>query len=338
MRFCSPVNSASSGSQTQLSLQILQLRIRRAAALRHKSRWWCAASHDSVFASALNTDRAAYVNIANKAAVARDINVTSSAEQASSHTLAGSPQSAQPQKDSFKSGQKQGTHKKGPAGGAAPPRQNFHRKPPSKQSKKARIQQHLAEGPSDKTISTLLSQTAHIDLLVSKLENSLKRKDSAACHQVVQQLQLLAEYMPADQLIAGVPHSMLKAWWQKLNQITKLHLLQNLGLQSNSSSTRPAHVDGQHHPSRLTALNGKQLHAALLQLVQELKPAQRIDLFLHRHHPKLLHLWLATGHQDWAQHYITMLPPVLASATYNSFVASCAEHHSIKALATALEV
>ena len=343
MHTCGPIESASSVCREHLSWQIPQLRITRAAALRHKNRWGCVASQDSVFASALHTGRAAYVNIANRAAVAEDINVTSTAEQASSHTPAGNTQSTQPQQHTSKSREKQRTDKQG-AGGAPSVQQGLQRKNTSKQSKPG-IQQHLVEGQSAKTNRRALSQTAPVEQLVSKLETSLKKKDSAACHQAVQQLQLLAEDTPADQLIAGVPQSMLKAWWQKLNQSTKLRLSHNLGLQSNTPpSTSPAYVDGQYLPgslsqaTRLTALSGKQLHAALLQLAQELKPAQRIDLFLHRHHPKLVQLWLVKGHQDWAQHYILMLPPVLPSATYNSFVASCAQHHSVKTLSTALEV
>lgn len=178
-----------------------------------------------------------------------------------------------------------------------------------------------------------------IQLRLSQLESALQKHDPSSCHRAVQQLTLLVGGMSVDQLLADASLTALKGWWRKLNQDAKA-LISEWNQRVRTNGDQPVNNARPQTSSIAQSLmpDAEQLHSKLLQIAQEMQPAQRVDLFLHRYHPRLVQLWLATGHQDWAQDYIAMLPPVLPTATYNSFVASCYKYSSAKTLDVVLEV
>ena len=340
MRSCSIDGTTSSSISQRLSLESLQVRIKRAADLRKRH---CCCSRErfrgSTFTTVPHVPKLGHTSPLYAAAV-EDIG-SSSPPQTSSQ---GPATWTQPQQSTSKEAKKQEhTSKRKTGFGAAPQRRSSRRTLPHKAKLPPQLPSAGLQDASELTAHA--SKDAGIDLRLSHLEAACKRHDPGSCHQAVQQLKHLVEGTSADQLLADASPTCLKAWWRKLNQDAKARQSRDSGSQS---STVPLHINGDQHlgngstPSSSAALSltlgGEQLQAKLLHIAQQMEPAQRIDMFLHRYHPKLVQLWLATGHQHWTQAYIAMLPPVLPTATYNSFVASCAKYHSVKALDVALEV
>lgn len=337
MRSCSTDGIASSHSRLHASLQSLQVRIKRAAELRERC---CCCSRSYLHGSALITvphvQKLGRVGLLHAAAV-EDVGLTAPPPNDGQNS-AGRVPWTQPRKHPSTATKHHASNRK-PGSGAAPQ----HKKPRKGPPHKAKLPSAGSQDAYEVTATT--SKEAGIELRLSQLETAYKQHEPGSCHRAVQQLTLLVQGMSADQLLADASPTVLKAWWRKLPQDSTASKARDSGLQS---SAFPLHINGDQHlgdgktPSSSAAQSltsgGEHLHAKLLPIAQQMEPAQRIDMFLHRYHPKLVQLWLATGHQDWAQHYIAMLPPVLPTATYNSFVASCDKYHSVKTLHVALEV
>lgn len=342
MRSCIIDGTTSSSSRQYLSSQSLHVRIKRAAELR--ARYCCCSReclHGNTFITIPHVLKHGHASPIHAAAV-EDIGLPSP-PQTSSQGPAKPIKWTQPRQSSSKAAKQQHTRKQKTDIGADPQRRSSRRNPPQKAKLSHRLPsaglQHATE------ISAPASKKTSIVLCLSQLEAAYKRHDPGACHQAVQQLKDLVERMSAQQLLADASSTCAEAWWRKLNQDARAVQSRNSGSQLSSVSQQ---VNGDQHlgngntPSSFAAqslaLKGEQLHAKLLYVAQQMDPAQRTDMFLHRYHPKLVQLWLATGHQDWAQDYVAMLPPVLPTATYNSFVASCEKYHSVKTLDVVLEV
>lgn len=342
MRSCSIDGTTSSSSRQCLSLQSLQVRIKRAADLRKRH---CSCSreclHGSTFTTVPHVRKLGPASPLHAAAV-EDLGLASP-PPTSSQSPAKQLTWTQRRQSTSKATKQPHTSKRKNGFGAAPQRKSSRRNPPQK----AKLPQRLpSAGLQDASqVTAPASKDAGIELCLSQLEAAYRRHDPGASHQAVQQLKLLVARMSADQLLVDAHSTCLKAWWRKLNQAAKAGLPPDSGSQS---STVPPQINGDQQlgsgstPStsaaQSIALGGEQLHAKLLHIAQQMEPAQRIDMFLHRYHPKLVQLWLATGHHDWALNYVAMLPPVLPTATYNSFVASCEKYHSMKTLDVVLEV
>ena len=347
MRSCSIEGTTSSSSRQRLSLQSLQVRIKRAAEL---SKRHCCCSreclHGSTFITVPHVLKHGHASPLH-AAAGEGIAITSP-QQTSSQGPAKQITWTQPQQSNSKSTKQQHASKQKTGFGAAPQRESSHRKSPQKAKLSRRLPSAGLQGASE--IAAPASKDAGIALCLSQLEAAYKRHDPGACHQAVQQLKHLAERMSADQLLADASPTCLHAWWRKLNQDARAGQ-SRAGQSSNSgsqSSTAPLYINGDQHLGRgntpsssdaqSLAVGEEQLYAKLLHTAQQMQSAQRTDMFLHYYHPKLVQLWLATGHQDWAQHYVATLPPVLPNTTYNYFVASCEKYNSVKTLNVVLEV
>ena len=337
MRSCRSDGVASNLSRRHASLQSLQVGIKRATDLRKRC---CCCSRGylpgSAFVTVPYVQKRGHVGLFHAAAV-EDVGLTSP-PQTDGQGSAGRITWTQPRKHPSTATKHDASSRK-PGSGAAPHRKKPRKNPP-----------HIGKLPSAGSqdayeVTATISKEAGVELRLSQLEAAYKKHDPGSCHRAVQQLTSFVEGMSADQLLADASRTVLKAWWRKLQQDATASKTHDSGSQS---SALPQHVDGdQHLGSGNTASSsvaqslisgGEHLHTKLLPIAQQMEPAQRIDMFLHRYHPKLVQLWLATGHQDWAQHYIAMLPPELPTATYNSFVASCDKYHSVKTLNVALEV
>ena len=341
MRSCSIDGTTSSSSRQHLSLQSLQVRIKRAADLRKRH---CCCSreclHGSTFTTVPHVRKLGPASPLHAAAV-EDPGLASP-PPTSSQSPAKQLTWTQHRQSTSKATKQQHTSKRKNGFGAAPQRKSSRRNPPQK----AKLPQRLpSAGLQDASeVTAPASKDAGIELCLSQLEAAYRKHDPGASHQAVQQLKLLVARMSADQLLADASSTCLKAWWRKLNQDAKAGLPPDSGSQSNKV---PLHINGDQHlgsgsspfssAAQSLALGGEQ-HAKLLHIAQQMEPAQRIDMFLHKYHPKLVQLWLATGHHDWARDYVAMLPPVLPTATYNSFVASCQKYHSVKTLDVVLGV
>ena len=343
MRSCNTDSIASSSCRQHSSLQSLQVRIQRAADLR--KRCCCCARrclHGSTFTTVPHVRNLGHGGPPQAAAV-ENVGLTSPSPSSSQRPTKQITWTQHQQPVSKQIHQQQHASKGKSASGAAPQRKSSRTNPPHK----ANLHQHLRSAGSTEVSkdTAAASKDAGIELRLSQLEIAYKKHDPGSCHQAVQQLKLLVEGMSADHLLAGTSVTTLKAWCRKLNQDAKANDSRNSAWQSSAT---PVHVNGDQQLGNAKSLstsaapplspNQEQLHATLLYTAQEMQPAQRIDLFLHRYHPKLVQLWLARGHQNWAQEYIAMLPPVLPTATYNSFVASCDKYHSVKTLDVVLEV
>ena len=337
MRSSSIDGVAGSHTRRHASLQSLQVGIKRATDLRKRC---CCCSRGYLPGSALVTvphvQKLGHVGLLHAAAV-EDVGLTSPS-QSDGQGSAGRITRTQPRKYPSTATKHHASNRK-PGSGAAAQRKKARKNPPHKANLPSADLQDAYE------VTATVSKEAGVELRLSQLETAYKKHDPGSCHRAVQQLTHLVEGISADQLLADASPAVLKAWWRKLQQDATASKTCDSGSQS---SALPLPINGdQHHGNGNTLSSsaaqsltsgGEHMHAKLLPIAQQMEPAQRIDMFLHRYHPKLVQLWLATGHQDWAQHYIAMLPPVLPTATYNSFVASCEKYHSVKTLSVVLEV
>ena len=329
MRSCSVGGTGSSNCRQHLSLQSLQVRIKRAADLRNRCcccSWGCL--HGSNFTSLPQLRHHAQAGLLRAAAI-EDIGSTSPpqtrskgpAKQVEWTKQPAAKHSKQQHASKQKSIQRKGLR------GSTPHKTSLHQHSPSAGS--STVSQNAL--PATKDTNT--------QLRLSQLETAFKKHDPGSCHRAVQELKLLVEGMSVDQLLADASLTALKGWWRKLNQDAKA-TISDWTPPGRTIGDQPVGSARSQTSSSAQSLmpDAEQLHAKLLHIAQEMQPAQRVDLFLHRYHPRLVQLWLATGHPEWAQAYIAMLPPVLPVATYNSFVASCEKHHSAKTLDVVLQV
>lgn len=328
MRSCSVGCIENSNCRQRLSLQSFQVRITRAADVRNRCcccSWGCL--HGSHFTNVPHV-RHGQAGLLRAAAI-EDIGLTSPAQTRSHGPAKQVKWTQQPEAKNSKqqhTSRQKSTQRKG-LRGSPPHKTNSPQRSPS-------------AGSSDVSQNApAATKETNIQLRLSQLEAASNKHDPGSCHRAVQELTLLVEGMSVDQLLADASLTALKGWWRKLNQDAKA-LTSEWTPPVRTNGDQPVNNARPHTSSSAQSLmpDAEQLHAKLLQIAQEMQPAQRVDLFLHRYHPRLVQLWLATGHQDWAQDYIAMLPPVLPTATYNSFVASCDKHNSVKTLDVVLEV
>lgn len=334
MRSCSVPGVGNSNCRQHSILQSLQVRINRAAALRKRCcccSWGC--SYGSSFTSlpyVRNHDQSSLV----RAAAIEDIGSTSPAQ---TRIQSSAKQVKWTQQPMVKAPTQQHASKQKPV-----QRKGLHRRPPTKTSLQPSLRSAgLSQVSQDAPAAT---KDTRIQLRLSQLETGSRKHDPASCHRAVQALKLLVEGTSVDQLLADASLTLLKGWWRKLNQDAKATVSNQSGWRGSPQTCmigdQPvSNARSQGSSSKQSLMpDAEQLHAKLLHIAQEMQPEQRVDLFLHRYHPRLVQLWLATGHQGWAQEYVAMLPPVLPTATYNAFVASCGKHHSSKTLDVVLQV
>ena len=350
------------------SSQGLQVKIIKAATLRNKNCHFCTcgAHLDQGSTNRGDAGKSSYAGAVSRAAAVGEVSVTSSDPGSSSpnadQITRKNRQRPAPTYNKQQLQEQRVARKHQPASRTRSQQQNALRSGPHKHLQpKAIKQQQLGGSSGTHTVDHAVAQwgTGSIGLLLSELEVSLKKRDPGSCQQVVLDLKVIVKDMSADQVLASASPAGRKAWWRKVMQAPRPHRFQTAGTTSDASAAGPSSplsATMQTHSNQAfgsavaasdlcsitaAAVGGEGMHAELLQLVTDMQPAQRMDLYLHGFHPKLVQLWLATGHQGWAQQYIMMLmmcPPCLPAATYNSFVASCSEYHSIQTLHTVLEV